>query len=1035
MRLLVTALLLFASGLCVSACSTGGGDDDGAADSGPGTGGQGDVAEPATDAGDAKGPDATGGSGSVVGPVIDLGVPCGENDQCESGYCVDGFQGSVCTQTCLDGCPEGWACRSITNTYPDIVFVCVPNAVLLCKPCESDVQCNGGRCVAVGAESYCTSPCGDGDPCPTGFECLVDDAAGSSYCAPLSGSCECTVGSVGQTRPCGATNELGTCIGFEECLGADGFAACSAKTPSAEVCNGLDDDCDGQYDEDVGSGDPCTLTNDVGTCTGIQTCLGASGIVCSAREPVAEVCNYVDDDCDGVADDDFKVGEQYGVFDHCGACGVTCKNGFPNATSMCGLTTSPPQCVVETCAPGYFQLNPYQCIPFAPKVCEPCVDDLSCALPGSRCLQLEDGKFCGKACTTSGDCQQGYSCASPDGGSLQCTPDTGTCSCDGSSTNLQRSCELSVQGDDPGAPVTVCLGTQQCTGAGWGQCKVPTETCDGADNDCDGAADGPWVDADGRYVADVHCGVCDNNCLAAPPPNATGSCDTSGPVPACTLDCLPGFLDVNDNPADGCECAFAGDADKPDGVDQNCDGVDGNVLGAVFVAKNGSPEGAGTLFDPLLTVQQGIDRALSLGFPDVYVATGVYQEDIRLRPGISVFGGYRGDFLARNTTLYETAMIGLGTNPGAPGTINAKSLQGPAGSTVLDGFLIFGADATLPGRSSYAIWVIDCGDALVLSNNRVVAGDGGDGVPGKAGTSGTTGVSGAKGLIVKDVGVASCSGTNEGGAGGELTCGSDVVSGGGGGSAVCPDYDENSPASCPAGDTPQSSQAVELGGNGVGAAPGSGGNAGFDGYSNRAVGPYSNIQCVSKDNANCGVCLNPEEGLQGESGSAGAVGTDGIAGPGCSVSAGSVIAHLFVPEEAGDGLEGTHGSGGGGGGAGGGVEVVDCQNQAAKFSDFGGSGGGGGSGGCGATAGSHGGSGGGSFGLFLSFSVPLPTVPTLLANTVVRGRGGNGGFGGSAQRPAGSWSLSLARWPGQIHAPPFGLRTWPVTQAASSETR
>ena len=34
---------------------------------------------------------------------------------------------------------------------------------------------------------------------------------------------------------------------------------------------------------------------------------------------------------------------------------------------------------------------------------------------------------------------------------------------------------------------------------------------------------------------------------------------------------------MNENPADGCECAFVSDIDYPDGVDTNCDSVDGGV--------------------------------------------------------------------------------------------------------------------------------------------------------------------------------------------------------------------------------------------------------------------------------------------------------------------------------------------------------------------------------------------------------------------------------------------------------------------------
>ena len=40
------------------------------------------------------------------------------------------------------------------------------------------------------------------------------------------------------------------------------------------------------------------------------------------------------------------------------------------------------------------------------------------------------------------------------------------------------------------------------------------------------------------------------------------------------------------------------DVDFPDGVDDNCDGVDGDADLALFVSKDGSDQGTGTLEDP-----------------------------------------------------------------------------------------------------------------------------------------------------------------------------------------------------------------------------------------------------------------------------------------------------------------------------------------------------------------------------------------------------------------------------------------------------
>jgi len=86
-----------------------------------------------------------------------------------------------------------------------------------------------------------------------------------------------------------------------------------SKFPGAiELCNGLDDDCDTVPDTaetafgDTGAAWPC-LTGRPGICAdGAFQCVAQGGAVrrqCVAtRMPVREECNKVDDDCDGVVD-------------------------------------------------------------------------------------------------------------------------------------------------------------------------------------------------------------------------------------------------------------------------------------------------------------------------------------------------------------------------------------------------------------------------------------------------------------------------------------------------------------------------------------------------------------------------------------------------------------------------------------------------------------------------------------------------------------------------------------------------------------
>lgn len=519
------------------------------------------------------------------------------------------------------------------DVTPSDVVVVVSSA--LCNPCAKDSECGvGNECVSLGDQgSYCGQKCGSDIDCPADYVCMP--TATSKQCQPVDppnvppGSvdkCKCSVSAIVKSLATQCYKSafdangllIGKCAGSRTCAGGL-LTACDAKLPAVEICDAVDNNCDGTTDNtaDCDDKNPCTTDacDGKGGCKHVSNTgpCDADGSECTLDQCKDGACapgpsKICVDDGNPCTDDVCVAGVGCGkakadggvCVDGAGFCAIgaclagKCQGGVTNgcddknictkdacdATSgKCSFQPVDGPCddasacsLNDACKAGVCVGAALKCDDLNPCTIDSCDAAKGCANTPADGNPCEDGDLC-----TTGETCKNNACQ----GALQVECKADSSCVTGSCDKVTGKCANTALGDStPCSDANACTANDACkSGACTGSVLVCDDGSPCTDDKCDptqGCINTPNKDAcddgSGCTVGDV---CVDGGCVAG----ATKNCDDSN---ICTAD----SCDVKTG-----DCNHAGQAGPCDDgkiCTKNDTCVDGVCAGALDLCNDGT---------------------------------------------------------------------------------------------------------------------------------------------------------------------------------------------------------------------------------------------------------------------------------------------------------------------------------------------------------------------------------------------------------------------------------------------------------------